>query len=70
MNGVNHPINDPYRTCELGQCTHDLARAVTIDDLLASDGPYPPSHMIVNLAPNRGTLLEAVDEALELRRAG
>lgn len=67
---MNHPINDPYRTCEHGQCTHDLARAVTLDDLLASDGPYPPSQMIVSLSPSRGTLFDEVDEALQLRRAG
>ena len=47
---MDHPIKDPYTNCEAGQCNHDLAPAVMIDDLLADDGPFPPSHMIVNLA--------------------
>ena len=65
--GLDHPIKDPYTSCEAGPCNHDLARAVTIDDLLASDGPFPPSHMIVNLG--RPTLFDDMEEPLELRRA-
>jgi hypothetical protein len=73
--GVNHPIDDPYRTCEHGQCTHDLARAVTIEDLLGTDGPFPPRQMIVNLGtarPERPTLFDDMEEPLEApaRRAG
>jgi hypothetical protein len=66
---VNHPISDPYVACEHGQCSHDLARAVTIDDLLASDGPFPPNHMIVNLASVRPSLFDDLEEPLEVRRA-
>ena len=67
---MNHPIDDPYRSCEHGRCTHDLARAVTLDDLLGRDGPFPPSHMIVNLARNRPTLFDEAEEPYEIRRAG
>lgn len=67
---MNHPIDDPYRNCESGQCNHDLARAVTIPDLLASDGPFPPSHLIVNLGWSRASLFDEEQEHLEVRRAG
>ena len=73
MGQVNHPINDPYQNCESGQCSHDLARAITIDDLLNTDGPYPPSHLIVNLAAPRPSLFDDMEEPVEpaeLRRAG
>ena len=67
---MNHPIDDPYAACDQGQCNHDLARAVTVDELLAGDGPFPPSHMIVNLASARAMLFDEVDAGVELRRAG
>jgi len=70
--GVNHPIDDPYRSCEQGQCNHDLAQAVTMGDLLAADGPFPPGHLIVNLAtarPTLPTLFDDMEEPLEVRRA-
>ena len=62
---MDHPIKDPYTNCEAGQCNHDLARAVTIDDLFADDGPFPPSHMIVNLGSARPTLFDDMEEPLE-----
>ena len=31
---------DPYMGCERGRCNHDLARAVTIEDLWDDDGPF------------------------------
>jgi hypothetical protein len=65
VGGVNHPIKDPYSTCEAGRCSHDLARAVTIDDLIADDGPFPPSQMIVNLSSSRVTLFDDMEEPLE-----
>ncbi len=33
--------DDPWRTCDKGLCTHDLAKGVLCRDLLRSDGPYP-----------------------------
>ncbi len=65
MGGVNYPIKDPYSTCEAGRCSHDLARAVTIDDLIADDGPFPPSQMIVKLSTTRPTLFDDMEEPLE-----
>jgi len=38
---------------------------VTIDDLIADDGPFPPSHMIVNLSSARATLFDDMEEPLE-----
>ncbi len=66
---MNHPIDDPYRNCEAGQCNHDLARAVTIPDLFAADGPFPPSHTIVNFGSTRASLFDDIEEPLEVRRA-
>ena len=66
---MDHPIKDPYTNCEAGQCSHDLARAVTIDDLLADDGPYRPSQMVVKLRPAPATLFDDMEEPLEVRRA-
>lgn len=36
MNGF-----DPFAACEL-DCKHDLARGVSIEELLEADGPYLP----------------------------
>ena len=33
--------DDPYRNCER-VCTHDLARGVTLAELLGGDGPFDP----------------------------
>ncbi|MFQ5518043.1 MAG: hypothetical protein ACE5E8_10785 [Acidimicrobiia bacterium] len=41
---------DPYRKCEK-HCNHDLARGVTLEDLLGRDGPFPTSS---SLKPVRG----------------
>lgn len=30
---------DPYRRCERG-CQHDLARGVSLEELLGADGPH------------------------------
>ena len=62
---MDMPIADPYRHCER-QCNHDLARGISIDELLGADGPYPPSQLIVNLSTSsRPTLFDD-----ELREAG
>ena len=66
---MNHPINDPYANCESGRCTHELARAVTIDELLTSEGPHRPTSTIVNLAAARPTLFD-MEEPVDVRRAG
>lgn len=67
---MDHDINDPYRDCESGHCNHDLARGVALADLIGSDGPYPPSYLIVNLSSARPTLFDDMEEPLEMRRAG
>jgi len=63
---VDH--DDPYRTCE-HHCNHDLARGVTIAELLSGDGPHPPSQLLVNLSYDRASLftdgLEEVRAAAE-----
>ena len=66
---MDHPIKDPYTNCETGQCNHDLARAVTIEALLADDGPFPPSQMIVSLRSAGATLFDDMEDPLEVRRA-
>lgn len=43
-------IHDPYRRCE-EICTHDLARGVSIAELLGSDGPFPDSHPLLSFRP-------------------
>ena len=56
-----HPFeitHDPYRRCE-ENCNHDLARGVTIAELLGGDGPHPDSHLIVNFSLNRAASAEA-----------
>ena len=40
LNVASPVIYDPYAGCE-GGCSHDKARAVTLDQLLGGDGPYP-----------------------------
>ena len=54
-------FDDPYRACEDGRCNHDLARAVSVSELLGDDGPFPPSFLVVNLSTSRGATL--VDDA-------
>jgi hypothetical protein len=66
---VDHPIKDPYGDCEAGRCNHDLVRGLSTDELLATDGPYPPSYLIVNLGSARPTLFDDMEEPLPLRRA-
>ncbi len=66
---VDHALRDPYTNCEAGQCNHDLAKAVTIEDLLADDGPFPPGYTIVNLGSARPTLFDDMEEPQETRRA-
>jgi hypothetical protein len=68
--GRVEPFNDPYRTCEDGRCNHDLARAVSITDLLGDDGPFPPSYLVVSLSMNGPSLFDDAETALEsVRRA-
>jgi hypothetical protein len=55
---VEPASNDPYLLCEKGQCNHDLARAVAVDELWGSDGPYPPSYVVVNLAAHQREVVE------------
>jgi hypothetical protein len=43
---------DPYRRCER-QCNHDLAHAVTLDELLSEDGPYPSVSPLLSPLPTR-----------------
>jgi hypothetical protein len=50
-------IRDPYRRCE-DHCTHDLARGVTIAELLGHDGPHPDSHLIVSFSLHRAALID------------
>jgi hypothetical protein len=48
---------DPYRTCE-HHCNHDLARGVTIGELLGGDGPFPPGYLLVSFSAQRAALIE------------
>jgi len=61
---VENVRHDPYRTCEQA-CNHDLARAVTIEELFGEDGPFPPSPMIVTLASSRAVLFDDDELPLE-----
>jgi len=36
---------DPYASCEV-DCKHDLARGLSIEELLETDGPYLPVDVI------------------------
>jgi hypothetical protein len=42
---------------------------VTIDDLIADDGPFPSNQMIVNLSSNRPSLFDDMEEPLEVRES-
>jgi hypothetical protein len=53
---------DPYRSCDL-HCNHDLARGVTIAELLGGDGPYPPGYLMVSFSTQRIALFEEGDAA-------
>jgi hypothetical protein len=56
---AEHPIADPYRSCEQ-RCSHDLGDGVLLRDLLGGDGPNPPGYWLVSLAPHPSrSLLEA-----------
>ena len=59
---MDTPIDDPYKTCERGQCNHDLARAVGIAELWGTDGPFPPSHLVVSLGDHRPALFTDDEE--------
>ena len=39
---MTETFHDPYGSCET-DCTHDLARGATAEELRDSDGPYPDS---------------------------
>jgi len=41
-------IDDPYRRCE-DHCNHDLVRGVLVADMMASDGPFKPSNLVITL---------------------
>lgn len=56
--------HDPYRNCE-DHCNHDLARGVGVAELLGSDGPHPPSHLIVNFALQRAALFDDEHQPLD-----
>jgi hypothetical protein len=61
---VDAPIPDPYGRCER-RCNHDLARGVLVSELLESDGPYPPSQLLVNLSSQRAALLDDEQNEIE-----
>ena len=48
--------NDPYLRCE-DRCSHDLARGVTVVELLGTDGPYPAGHVVVSFNRARALML-------------
>ena len=50
----DHAIHDPYTRCE-SSCSHDLARGITVVELLAADGPYPDAHPLLTFRPIRRT---------------
>jgi hypothetical protein len=60
---MDAPIPDPYLRCET-HCNHDLSRGVLVSDLMADDGPYPPSQLIVSLSSHQAVLLD--DEQREM----
>ena len=66
---MDHAIADPYSDCESGRCTHDLARGVSLDELLDADGPHPASPLVVRLGANRPSLFDDMEEPMEVRRA-
>lgn len=65
---MNHPIKDPYTACADGSCTHELSRAVTIEELLGGDGPHVSPQTLVTLGV-RPTFSEHGEHQLPLRRA-
>ena len=36
---------DPYTACEV-DCTHDLARGLSVEELLETDGPHLPVEVV------------------------
>ncbi|MFQ5948044.1 MAG: hypothetical protein ACE5KX_04195 [Acidimicrobiia bacterium] len=56
--------NDPYRSCEQ-HCNHDLARGIAVEELLEDDGPFPPTHLIVNFSLQRAIVIDHREEARE-----
>ena len=62
---MDAPINDPYRTCE-EHCNHDLARGVGIAELLGTDGPYPPSQLVVSLNRQQTVLFDDAHEPVHV----
>ena len=40
---ISETIEDPYANCEDGGCHHDLCDGVSIEELLAHDGPNSPA---------------------------
>lgn len=61
---MDAPIPDPYGHCTQ-RCHHDLGRGVGIAELLEEDGPYPPSHLLVNLSSERAVLIDDEQEDVE-----
>ena len=55
MNTVNHLV-DPFRYCE-ENCNHDLARGVSVRELLRSDGPHPAARMAIAIGGTRALIL-------------
>lgn len=60
-------IDDPYRRCE-DHCNHDLVRGILVSELLASDGPYRPTNLVITLPLDRTRIMGVADQ--ELREAG
>jgi hypothetical protein len=54
--------HDPYERCE-DRCTHDLARGVTVIDLLRGDGPHAPTHLIVSFQNMQAVVLDDPEDA-------
>ena len=55
MKIVNY-LADPFRYCE-ENCNHDLARGVSVRDLLARDGPHPAMQHVFGVGAIRAVLL-------------
>lgn len=39
---------DPFARCEV-KCNHDLARGVTLEELLSVDEPHDEPHLVIRL---------------------
>lgn len=65
---MNHPIKDPYTACADGTCTHELSRAVTIEELLGADGPHVSPQTLVILGA-RPAFADDGEYQVPLRRA-